>query len=73
MSRRFVIRGKTMKILDEFIKEIRKFGQKKASKISGVPIRTIDQWCNCGTVPSLVNAQKVANAMGLEFLLFDME
>lgn len=62
-----------MKILDEFIKEVRKFGQKKAAKLSGVSYYTITNWCQGITTPSLVNAQKVADAMGLEFLLFEKE
>lgn len=62
-----------MKILDEFIQEVKKFGQTRASELSGVPYATITNWCQGETTPTLVNAQKVANAMGLEFLLFDME
>lgn len=62
-----------MKILDEFIKEIRSFGVSKASRLSGVPLPTLRKWVSKERVPTLINAQKVANAMGLEFLLFDME
>ena len=62
-----------MKILDEFIAEIRKFGAKKASQISGVPVNTIYEWTAGRKIPTLINAQKVADAMGLEFLLFDKE
>lgn len=62
-----------MKIVEEFIKEVRKFGQKKASRLSGVHHRTIAGWCKDGRIPNLVNAQKVALAIGLEFLLFEKE
>lgn len=60
-----------MKILEEFIAEIRKFGIRKVAKLSGVSEFTIGQWLYQGRIPSLVNAEKVASAMGLEFLLFD--
>ena len=60
-----------MKILDEFIEEIKKFGVRKAAKISGVGEQTIYGWVQRNRIPTLVNAQKVANAMGLEFLIFD--
>ena len=60
-----------MKILEEFICEIKKFGVRKVAKISGVSEFTIGQWLYRGKIPSLVNAQKVANAMGLEFLIFE--
>lgn len=60
-----------MKILEEFIAEIRKFGAKKASMISGVSVQTIYQWTQKRKIPTLTNAQKVADAMGLEFLIFD--
>lgn len=60
-----------MKILDEFIEEIKKFGVRKAAKISGIAEQTIYGWVQRNRIPTLVNAQKVANAMGLEFLIFD--
>jgi DNA-binding phage protein len=60
-----------MKILDDFISEIKKFGVHKVAKISGVPAWTIYEWTRGKHIPTLVNAQKVANAMGLEFLIFD--
>lgn len=62
-----------MKILDEFIAEIRKFGVRKVSRLSGVSEVTIYNWTQKRIIPTLTNAQKVANAMGLEFLLFDLE
>ena len=61
-----------MKILDEFKAEIKKFGIKKVARLSGVSEWTIGQWLYQGRSPTLVNAQKVLNAMGLEFLIFDM-
>lgn len=62
-----------MNIFDEFIAEIKKFGQLKAAKLSGVSQSAISKWVAKQAIPTLVNAQKVANAMGLEFLIFDME
>ena len=62
-----------MKILDEFIEEIKKFGVSNAAMLSGVSQPALWKWIEGKTIPTLVNAQKVANAMGLEFLLFDME
>lgn len=61
------------KILKEFLDEIRKCNIPVLAKSSGVSYRTIESWLYDGVVPSLVNAQKVAEAMGLEFLLFDKE
>lgn len=60
-----------MKILEEFIAEIRKFGVRKVSRLSGVSEVTIYNWTQKRIIPTLTNAQKVANAMGLEFLIFD--
>lgn len=60
-----------MKILEEFIAEIRKFGVKKCSRLSGVSYDTIYNWTQKRAIPTITNAQKVANAMGLEFLIFD--
>lgn len=60
-----------MKILDEFIAEIRKFGVRKVSRLSGVSEVTIYNWTQKRIIPTLTNAQKVANAMGLEFLIFE--
>lgn len=62
-----------MKILDEFIEEIRKVGVREVSRLSGVHEQTIYGWVLRKQSPLLTTAQKVANAMGLEFLLFDME
>ena len=56
-----------------FLNEIKKFGIAKVSKLSGVARTTLTKWCSGEIVPTFVNAQKVANAMGLEFLLFDKE
>lgn len=61
-----------MDILKDFIAEVKKFGVHKIAKISGVPANTIYEWTRGKNIPTLVNAQKVANAMGMEFLLFDM-
>jgi DNA-binding phage protein len=62
-----------VKILEDFLQEIRKFGLTKVSRLSGVSIRTIGQWLYSDVMPTLDNAVKVADAMGLEFLLFDKE
>ena len=62
-----------MTILDEFIEEIKKFGLIKLSRMSGICLPTIRHWVERTTTPSIVNAQKAANTMGLEFLLFEKE
>ena len=59
------------KILEEFLFGVKKFGARKAARLSGVSFNTIKQWLYQGNIPTLVNAQKVANAIGLEFLLFE--
>ena len=61
------------KILNDFLTEIKRFGARKAAKKSGVGYTTILNWINGKFCPTLDNAQKVADAMGLEFLLFDKE
>ena len=60
-----------MKILDEFIEEIKKFGMFKCSQKSGVSYTAIYQWVNKKKIPTIINAQRVAYAMGLEFLIFE--
>lgn len=61
------------KLLDEFIREIKKFGISKVEKLSGINRNTISSWIRKKYIPTMDNAQKVANAMGLEFLLFEKE
>lgn len=61
------------KLINEFLNEIKKFGIAKVSNLSGVARTTLTKWCSGEIVPTFVNAQKVANAMGLEFLLFEKE
>ena len=61
------------KLINEFLNEIKKFGIAKVSKLSGVARTTLTKWCSGEIVPTFVNAQKVASAMGLEFLLFEKE
>ena len=60
-----------MKIVEEFIAEIRKFGISKLSRMSGISRTTITKWLSGESSPTLVHAQQCADAMGLEFLLFD--
>ena len=60
-----------MEILNEFIAEIKRFGITKAAELSGVSYKTIWDWVSRHTIPTLVKAQQVADAMGLEFLIFD--
>lgn len=61
------------KLINEFLNEIKKFGIAKLSMLSGVAQTTLTKWCSGEIVPTLVNAQKVASAMGLEFFLFENE
>lgn len=63
----------TTKSLDDLIYEIKKFGIKKLADLSGVARSTITKWCSREVIPTLINAEKVANIMGLEFLLFEKE
>lgn len=61
-----------MKLLDEFIAEIKKDWLYKIGKLaykSGVSYFTIYDWVRGRKTPTLVNAQKVANAMGYELRL----
>ena len=62
-----------MKILDEFIAEIRKFGVKKVSRLSNISHATIYNWTQGRAIPTLFMAAIVADAMGLEFLIFEKE
>lgn len=62
-----------MDILDKFLDEIRRFGVYDLSDMTGIAVSTIYTWINKHSIPSLINAQKCANAMGLELLLFDKE
>lgn len=59
------------KVLDEFIAEIKKYGVTRAAYASGISQATLWKWVGKQAVPTLVNAQVVANAIGFEFLLFD--
>ena len=59
------------KVLDEFIKEIRRYGVTRTAKVSGISQATLWKWVSKQATPTLVNAQQVANAIGFEFLLFD--
>lgn len=61
------------KILDELLKEIRRRGAYEVSRISGIPKTTIESWLYGKAIPSLVKAARVADAMGLELLLFEKE
>ena len=60
-----------MKIVDEFIEEVKKYGAYKLSKKVDITFSTINNWMKGKGCPSLENAQMCADAMGLEFLLFD--
>jgi len=60
-----------MNILNEFITEIKRFGVLNAARLAGISAKTIYNWTEGITIPTLVKAQQVANAMGLEFLIFD--
>lgn len=65
--------NKEKTILDVFIDEIRKFGAYRAAKKAGIPKDTVYCWIYGKAIPTMTNAIKVADAMGLEFLLFDKE
>lgn len=61
------------KILDTLLKEIRRRGAYAVSRKSGIPKSTIESWLYGKAIPSLTKAEKVADAMDLELLLFDKE
>lgn len=61
----------TCKVIDEFLEELKKFGVRKAARLSGIHEQTLYTWTQKRREPRLSTAQKVANIMGLEFLLFD--
>lgn len=61
------------KILEEFILEVKRFGVMNAARASGVSSATIKGWVHDKINPTLATAAKVADAMGMEFLLFDKE
>lgn len=64
---------KTPKILADFLNEIKKYGAKRAAQESGIAYTTILSWIHGRACPTLDNAAKVADILGLEFLLFDKE
>lgn len=57
--------------LDDFLEELKKFGVRKAARIVGIHEQTLYAWTQKRQEPRFTAAQKVANAIGLEFLLFD--
>lgn len=59
------------KILDELLKEIRLRGSLEVSRKSGIAKNTIESYLYGKAIPSLVKAEKLADAMGLELLMFD--
>lgn len=61
-----------MDIVEELIEETRNYKIEDLAKKTGLCRSTIAGWRN-GMQPTLANAQKVANAMGMEFLLFPQE
>ena len=61
------------KVLEEFILEVKRFGVMNAARASGVNSATIRGWIYQEINPTLATAARVADAMGLEFLLFDKE
>lgn len=63
----------SVEILDDFINEIKKHTIKELAAKSGVHENTIYNWTKRKEIPTLINAQKVANAMDMEFLLFEKE
>lgn len=67
------IDNRKAKILDDLLKEIRYRGAYAVSRASGVPKTTIESWLYGKAIPSLVKAAIVADAIGLELLLFDKE
>lgn len=63
------------KILKEFKEEILKSGKSVAeiSRLSGVSASSIFTWLKEDILPTLTNAEKVLNSLGLEFVIFPQE
>ena len=53
-------------ITGEFRKTINNKGVRITAELSGIPLATIGNWVYAGNVPSIVNAEKVLNALGYE-------
>lgn len=61
------------KLLDDFLTEVKKYSAVELSKKSGVNPNTIYSWRHGTSIPNLESAELVADAMDMEFLLFDKE
>lgn len=53
-----------MKILEDFLQEIRKFGLTKVSRLSGVSIGTIGQWLYKGAIIGVLLLGAIAFRFG---------
>jgi len=53
-------------ITSEFRKMINNKGARMTAELSKIPRATIGNWIYAGNVPSIVNAEKVLNALGYE-------
>lgn len=62
-----------MKILYQLNEEMKKYGIRKLAKKAGFSENTLYNWTSGKSCPTVENAQAVANAMGMEFLLFEKE
>lgn len=58
-----------MKLLYELNAEMKKFGICKLAKLSGFSANTLYNWTSGKSVPTLLNAEKVARAMGFDYVL----
>lgn len=62
-----------MKLIEDFLTEVKKHDIYVLARDSGVSRITIANWIYKRNCPTLIKAQAVADAMGMEFLLFDKE
>jgi DNA-binding phage protein len=60
-----------MKILYELIAEMKKYGIRKIAKDTGISENTLYNWSSGKSIPTIINAQRVASAIGMELLLFE--
>lgn len=62
-----------VKAYDDFIEELRKQNIAEISRHFGMSPNTLSAWVSLKNVPSFLDAAKIADYLGFEFLMFDKE
>jgi DNA-binding phage protein len=57
------------KLLEQLLELVRKNGIRKTARDTGICLRTIEDWLYKSQSPSLVNAERVLNALGYEIAI----